>query len=117
MIFKTFTSFAVASIAFAFISCAPTKKDPYDTGELYGYPDAAYDDQPDGGSLYDAPADFQDTAPDTATTSTTYTVAAGDTLSKIANKNGVTVKAIMDANNLTNPNLVRIGQKLTIPGH
>lgn len=44
-----------------------------------------------------------------------YTVQAGDTLSKIALKFGVTVNSIVDANKLANPNVLYVGQKLTIP--
>lgn len=47
---------------------------------------------------------------------TTYTVQAGDTLSGIAAKCGVTAQAIISANKITNPNLVFVGQSLTIPG-
>ncbi len=46
---------------------------------------------------------------------TTYTVQRGDTLSRIAVRFGVTVNAIMQANNLTNPNLIFVGQVLNIP--
>jgi LysM repeat protein len=44
-----------------------------------------------------------------------YTVTWGDTLSSIAARYGVTVEAIMQANTLTNPNLIRLGQRLWIP--
>lgn len=40
----------------------------------------------------------------------------GDTLSVIAKKYGTTVQAIASANNIANVNLIRVGQKLTIPG-
>ena len=46
----------------------------------------------------------------------TYTVVAGDTLSKIANKLGTTTKELLLANNLTEKSILRIGQKLRIPG-
>jgi LysM repeat protein len=49
------------------------------------------------------------------TTGRVYVVQAGDSLSKIAVKYGVTVSAIMKANNISNANLIRVGQKLTIP--
>lgn len=49
-------------------------------------------------------------------TSTTYTVKAGDTLYSIANRYNTTVAKIAAANNITNVNLLRIGQVLKIPG-
>ena len=45
-----------------------------------------------------------------------YTVKAGDTLYSIAKKHNVTVAALAKANNITNYNLIRVGQVLTIPG-
>lgn len=54
------------------------------------------------------------TAPPTGFT--TYSVKAGDTLGRIASQFGVTVAAIMQANNLTNANLIYVGQVLNIPG-
>jgi peptidoglycan/xylan/chitin deacetylase (PgdA/CDA1 family)/LysM repeat protein len=44
-----------------------------------------------------------------------YTVKSGDTLYRIAVNHGVTVAAIMAANGITNPNVIRPGQVLTIP--
>ena len=44
------------------------------------------------------------------------TVVSGDSLSGIAAAQGVTVSALMDANGITNPNLLSIGQELRIPG-
>lgn len=55
-------------------------------------------------------------APTAPAASTTYTVVAGDTLSNIARKYGVTYQAIAVANNMLNPNLIYAGQVLTIPG-
>jgi LysM repeat protein len=46
---------------------------------------------------------------------TTYTVARGDTLSGIAQKLGTTVRALQDANSITNPNQVVVGMRLTVP--
>lgn len=45
----------------------------------------------------------------------THTVQAGDTLSSIAVQYGVTVEAIMQANQMTDPNLIDVGQELVIP--
>ncbi|HRW08432.1 MAG TPA: LysM peptidoglycan-binding domain-containing protein [Caldilineaceae bacterium] len=45
----------------------------------------------------------------------TYTVQAGDSLFKIANKFGVTVAALCQANNLRDCNIVAKGKKLVIP--
>lgn len=47
---------------------------------------------------------------------TTYVVQRGDTLSSIARRFGVTVGAIVTANNIANANLIYPGQVLTIPG-
>ena len=46
----------------------------------------------------------------------TYTVVAGDTLSKIARQFNTTVQAIAQMNNIANVNLILIGQQLQIPG-
>ncbi|WP_211654735.1 LysM peptidoglycan-binding domain-containing protein [Planococcus alpniumensis] len=50
------------------------------------------------------------------TSGATYTVKAGDTLYSIAKKYNVTVAALAKANNITNYNLIRVGQVLVIPG-
>lgn len=47
--------------------------------------------------------------------SSSYTVKQGDTLGVIAQRYGVSVKALQSANNMSGTNL-KIGQKLTIPG-
>jgi LysM repeat protein len=45
----------------------------------------------------------------------TYRVQSGDTLTVIANRFGVSVQAIVDANELTNPDRLDVGQELIIP--
>ena len=45
---------------------------------------------------------------------TTYTVKYGDTLSKIALKYGTTVNNLVKLNNIKNPNLIYVGQVITI---
>ena len=54
-------------------------------------------------------------SPTAAAQPTTYTVRPGDSLSAIAFQYGVTVQDLMAANNLTDPDIVFVGQKLTIP--
>ena len=44
-----------------------------------------------------------------------YTVQPGDTLMQIANRYGVTVEQIVEANQLANPDLLEVGQLLEIP--
>jgi LysM repeat protein len=46
-----------------------------------------------------------------------YTVQRGDTLNGIARKYGVTVRDLVVANDIINPNLIFPGQKLIVPGY
>lgn len=55
------------------------------------------------------------TPPPVATAGAEYTVVKGDTLGKIAKKNGVTVKALEAANPGVVPTKLKVGQKLTLP--
>jgi LysM repeat protein len=50
----------------------------------------------------------------TSASGATYKVKSGDTLTRIAKRNGVSVKALRAANSLTTDHL-KVGQKLTIP--
>ena len=87
---------------------------------------------PSGGATTSTGATTGATATTTATTTTTtagsasgtagastppvtYTVKSGDTLSAIAVKFGTTVKAIADANQIPDPNFIRVRQVLVIP--
>lgn len=45
----------------------------------------------------------------------THTVQPGETLSSIAARHGTSVRAIVDANGIANPNRVVVGTRLTIP--
>lgn len=45
---------------------------------------------------------------------TTYNVVAGDNLTKIAKRYNTTVEELARKNNISNPNKIFIGQKLTI---
>jgi hypothetical protein len=51
----------------------------------------------------------------TATPGGSYTVQAGDTLNKIANRFGVTLQALVEANDIPDPSLIHVGQVLIIP--
>ena len=44
-----------------------------------------------------------------------YVVKSGDSLSGIAAKYGVTYQALAKYNNISNPNVIRVGQKIKIP--
>ncbi len=46
----------------------------------------------------------------------TVTVAPGDSLSGIAARNGTSVTALAQANGISNPNVIVVGQRLTVPG-
>jgi len=61
-----------------------------------------------------APAAAGATPAATDSGSATYTVKSGDNLSKIAKKNGVSLKALRAANSLTTDH-IKVGQKLSIP--
>ena len=52
----------------------------------------------------------------TGATDAVYVVKRGDTLARIASKYGTTYKAIADYNGIPNPNLIRVGQQIKIPG-
>jgi len=52
----------------------------------------------------------------TASSTQTYVVQPGDTLTSIAGRYGMTVTAIASANKIQNRNLVVVGRRLTLPG-
>lgn len=64
------------------------------------------------------PADTQTvkTAPQTTSAASKYSVQAGDNLSTIAAKYGVSVDTLVNANDLADANTIYEGQNLTIPG-
>lgn len=48
--------------------------------------------------------------------SVAYEVESGDTLSAIAARNGVSVAAMLELNDIADPDLIRVGQEIVIPG-
>lgn len=56
------------------------------------------------------------TVSDSETVEVFYVVRRGDTLSAIARAYGVSVQGIVEANGIPDPNLIRVGRRLTIPG-
>jgi len=46
-----------------------------------------------------------------------YIVQAGDTLSKIAKRYNTSVKDLVASNNIANPNMINVSQRLAIPGY
>ncbi|GAB2501193.1 hypothetical protein GCM10008929_22290 [Alkalibacterium psychrotolerans] len=52
--------------------------------------------------------------PPPPSTSTTYTVRSGDTLYSIARRYNTTVARLVSLNNISNPNLIRVGQVLIV---
>lgn len=50
-----------------------------------------------------------------STTRPAYQVTSGDSLNQIARKHGVSVAALIRANQITNPNLIKVAQQLIIP--
>lgn len=53
--------------------------------------------------------------PESAAKETVYTVKSGDTLSKIAVAHGTTYTVLAKYNNIAQPNLITVGQKIKIP--
>jgi LysM repeat protein len=50
-----------------------------------------------------------------ATVPETYTIQKGDSLGLIAHRYGISTKELAEINGIKNPNLIRVGQKLTLP--
>ena len=61
-------------------------------------------------------SDMENEAPSQEVTVDTYTVKAGDTLSAIASKFNTTVEKLASINNISNPNLISVGEVLKLKG-
>jgi LysM repeat protein len=70
---------------------------------------------PSGGTSY-SPAPVQTRTTSIPSNVPTYTVKAGDTLSGIGARLGVSYRSIMDANGITDPTRLKVGQVLAVPG-
>ena len=61
------------------------------------------------------PSTSQTSTPSSSPATRVYVVQRGDTLSSIAIRFGVSLQALVQANGLTNPSLIYVGQRLVIP--
>ena len=61
-----------------------------------------------------APVNVPAPSPVTAATAPAYAVQSGDTLSAIAKAKGLSVARLAQLNNISNPNLINVGQKLIL---
>lgn len=82
-------------------------------GQRLNLPDCVSDTSAAG--LTPAPTELIAPTVAGSTGGTEYIVRSGDTLYDIALRFGVTVQSIINANNMTNPNRLDIGQRLIIP--
>lgn len=64
---------------------------------------------------YDYIFNGKELVPESQLTEETYIVVKGDTLSKIAKRYGTTYQALAKYNNISNPNLILVGQVIRIP--
>lgn len=71
----------------------------------------------DAAASPEEPASKLATGPDPAATAQTssHRVVAGDTLTRIAERYGVSVASLLRANDLPNPNLLKVGQIIALP--
>ncbi len=71
--------------------------------------------RPSGAPVYTPTADSPHFQPGETQGPETYIVQAGDILSVIAEKYSVSIEAIVEANNIANPDALEVGQALNIP--
>ena len=73
--------------------------------------------KPNGGMPTPTPTPTPTPKPTVPTAGSSYSVVAGDSLSKIAQKNGMTIQQIQALNpEITNPNLIKVGQQIKLSG-
>lgn len=68
------------------------------------------------GQSLNLPGSSDSFQPAPSTSGSRYTVRPGDTLSAIGSRFGVSYQSIAQANGISNPNLIHVGQSLVIPG-
>lgn len=83
-------------------------------GQELRLPDAVGDGGGSSGTAAPAPSS---PAPKGPATGATYRVQRGDTLFRIARQHNTTVAELARINNIANPNLIRVGQVLTLAGN
>ncbi|NWN88085.1 MAG: C40 family peptidase [Micrococcaceae bacterium] len=71
---------------------------------------------PANAAIEDVPAQSSTTSSSTTSSAGTYTVQAGDTLSSIANAQGVSLNDLMDANGLSASSIIYPGDQLQLSG-
>ena len=71
---------------------------------------------PANAAIEDVPAQSSTTSSSTTSSANTYTVQAGDTLSSIANSQGVSVNDLMSANDLSASSVIYPGDQLQLSG-
>lgn len=86
-----------------------------DTAPETAYPVGEAPPQPDAAGAAYPEAAYPAASEGETDGTISYTVQTGDTILKIARRYGVTVDAIVAANNISNPNHIEVGTTLQIP--
>ena len=107
--------FAIGYVLPSVLLPLPAANAPTATPALSPSPTAAVETPTPEPTATPTPTPTATPTPRPTATPLVYIVKAGDQLQRIANKYGVTLKALMDANGIKNANLIIIGQKLIIP--
>jgi murein DD-endopeptidase MepM/ murein hydrolase activator NlpD len=68
-----------------------------------------------GGPLYTPTPDAPHALPPIRTKTETYTVRSGDSLGSIAQQYGISLEKLIQDNDIANPNILEVGQVLTVP--
>ncbi len=105
----------LVSVVFAAPTFAQeTTEEPEGTAEVTEAPTAEVTSETTPEATSEATASV--TPSPTAVSGSTYVVQPGDNLFRIALRNGLTTQQLAQANGITNPNIIFVGQRLIIPG-